>query len=407
MNVLTQNSPCLGLALALGALLPLGQGGQGGQGAPGGQAAQAAAEAASPEVLAFVELTAPAEELFVHQSIRLTVRMGLEERFLETRAVQPFGTSLELPVQLRLEWLGGLPGLAEIRVETPPSASEGTSEGEAATPSFALNEDLQRARRLADRVIEGRTFQVFAVEAVVRPDSRGQLHLPAPVLAFAYATRFEETLLTRRSPTDRVDAVVSGSPLTLRVRGLPAEGRPLDFTNAVGRFHMTARAEPLELTFGESLRLTLTIEAEGEGNLAQFEPPHWEQLGAFRVQGMLDEATPRARILTLDLRPESERVWQVPAVRWPFFDPGPPGAYRIALTDPIDIVVRPSPAPAASPVAGTTAPTGGAGDAGDAPEDPAVPTPGDGRAPGQLLTLGLALAFVVLALVVLGRRRRA
>ena len=286
--------------------------------------------------LAFVEVSARTESCYVQQPVQLSVRFGVEEEFLWTRAVQPFHRRLDVPVQLLVPWIEDLPGARALGLVEP---SPGLAEPEG--PSFALNEGVGRARRLADRQVEGRRFRVYEIEARFLPTSVGKLSVPAPALLLAHATRFEESLLDERVPVDRQETRVSGQPIAIQVRALPEEGRPWTFTGAVGTFSARAEVHSPEVQLGKSLMLELII--EGEGNLLWFEAPDWREIGEFHVRGILDEATPEARTLTFDLAPASEEVRQVPAISFVYFDPGPPAAYRTAETEPIDIFVHAAP----------------------------------------------------------------
>ncbi len=310
--------------------------------------ASSAAQTASPrsieqardatgQGLAFVELSVARSACFLQESVRVRVRFGVEREFLAERMVQPFGTKLEVPVQISMPWLDGLPGAAVVRVE-PDESSPAIAPGGPA-PRFAQNESLRRAFPEADRVLDGRRFLVCSEEVVLVPTATGPLRIPGPVLSFAYATRFEDQFLAGRVPVDRVDASIAGEGLTLEVRPLPEVGRPREFTGAVGNFSIRAEAEPSILALGGSLKLRLII--EGEGNRSLFDPPRWTELGGFRVLGMVDEKGAAARTLTYDLAPLSAQAWQVPAISFAYFDPGPPEGYRVARTRPIDVVVRP------------------------------------------------------------------
>jgi hypothetical protein len=290
---------------------------------PLGQARDAAGQG-----LAFIELSVAKDACFLQESVHVRVRFGVEREFLAERMVQPFGAKLEVPVQISMPWIDGLPGALVTPVEP-----------DAASIRFAQNESVHRALVEPDRVVEGRRFLVCSEEVVLLPMAIGPLRIPGPVLSFAYATKFEDKFLAGRVPVDRVDASIAGEGLTLEVRPLPEVGRPKEFTGAVGGFSIRAETEPSIVTLGGSLKLRLII--EGEGNRSLFDPPRWTELGGFRVLGMLDEKGAAARTLTYDLAPLSAQAWQVPAISFAYFDPSPPEGYRVVRTQPIDVVVRP------------------------------------------------------------------
>src|SRR5262245_59707260 len=173
---------------------------------------------ATGEGIAFVEAVPARTDPFVAEPVRVVVRFGVEAEFLATKAVQPFGRPLDVPVQLTSPWIGAGAGSA----------------------TFALNEGWAQAGPAEDRVLDGRTYRTFEIVARVAAAAPGEVRLEAPRLAFAYATKFEESLVRGRAPLDRVDAFVVGSPLVLTARPWPAEGRPEEFTGAVGDLRVHA-----------------------------------------------------------------------------------------------------------------------------------------------------------------------
>jgi hypothetical protein len=245
-----------------------------------------------------------------------------------------------MPVRLTAPWLEGA-------VVLPPATGTGAS--------FVQDETVQRASVADVRVIDGRRFATCREDLELPATSVGELRLEGPVLSFAYSTRFEDSFLDGRAPVDRVDAFVAARPIALEVRPLPEAGRPPEFTGAVGSFAVRAAVEPAAIAFGDSLKLRLTV--EGRGNLTRFEAPRFSEIGGFRVLGMVEERGPASRTFTFDLSPVSSQVWQVPSIAFAYFDPEPPGTYRILRTQPVDVLVRaaavpaspPAPAPAAWP----------------------------------------------------------
>ena len=68
-----------------------------------------------------------------------------------------------------------------------------------------------------------------------------------------------------------VDREVRSTPVTIQVRPLPTEGKPADFSGAVGSFRM--RAELLTKTPKTNESLTIRLTLEGTGNLKQVTSP--------------------------------------------------------------------------------------------------------------------------------------
>jgi len=302
------------------------------QAAPGRSAVDAQAAAAPP---VFLELTSPRATYFVHEPIPVRFRFGCEQGFLQGSMVQMFPQQLDVPVQLVAPWIEELPGA--IALEEPAALEPAGRGGERLR--FALNDGLAAARRVEDVAIAGRSYTVLELERSYLATSAGALELPETQLRFAYATTFEQDFLQGRTPLDRRDASVSGAGLELSIQPLPEEGRPLEFTGAVGRFSVRAEAEPRDLELGQSLKLTFCI--EGQGNLAFFPAPRLDGLRGLRALGSIDAPGAGRRCITYDLAPASADVSEVPPIPFAYFDPGPPAAYHAVATAAIPILVRP------------------------------------------------------------------
>jgi hypothetical protein len=292
---------------------------------------------AAVEEHAFLEMSAPRDAYFVQEPIRLHLRISFDSRFFETNAIQMFRRRLDVPVHVQADWFDDLPGTVLLEEKTD---SAGAAGGERMI--FALNDGLAEGVRIDDRLRDGRAFTVIEIERRFLPTRPGELAIPAPVLRFAFATRFEESLVNGRVPADRRDAVVEGRPLALTILPLPEEGRPPDFTGAVGQFTVRAEARPRTLKPGEILKLALHI--EGDGNFGFFDPPRLDRLADFHVYGRIEDGGSTRLSVTYDLTPLGEEVREVPPIDFAYFGTTPPAAFRTIRTDPIPLVVRPLPA---------------------------------------------------------------
>ena len=265
-----------------------------------------------------MEVTAPKDAYYVGEQVPLTLRFGFDREYFRTNAVPLFPQRMHVPVHVQAE----LPGAV--------APTRG--------PTFALNDGVAEAAQAEDEVRDGRAFTVLELEKVYLPSQPGDLSVKAPTLRYAHATRFEEDFVTGRVAKDPQDAQVQGAPLTLRILPLPEEGRPPEFQGAVGRFAVRAEADRKAVAEGEILRLTLTI--EGEGNLASLPPPRLDALKGFHVYGMMDEGGRGGRTVKYDIAPLSADVTEIPAIPFAFFDRGPPPGYHVARTQPIPLEVR-------------------------------------------------------------------
>lgn len=288
----------------------------------------------------FLEIQVPAEGAWVGQVLRAELRFGFETEFLRASLIPMFRRTLDVPVQIEAPWLDED---AALQVAFAPSTASGAT--------VARNDRVVRARPLGERSVDGRSFRLFALDSVRIARSPGVLSWPGARLRYAYATAFTEDFVNGRVPSERRDAFVTARAVELTVQPLPEEGRPANFSGAVGRFTLEAECDRREVAVGESLRLTLRL--EGDGDLSTCEPPDVRALAGFDVRGTLDDHGHARRTIVHDVAPRSASTSEIPAVSFSCFDPHPPAGYRTAASAPIALRVSGPTAPAyPSPPAG-------------------------------------------------------
>jgi hypothetical protein len=335
----------------------------------------ARAEDGTGSGLAFVELDAARDTYLLGEPFVLVLRFGLERELLRSELVQLFQRTLDVPAQVFAPALERREGALFLDESEPETGA-----------SFALGETITRAERASDVERGGRTYAVFEYSRRIAATRPGELALEPPVLGFARATTFGEDFDLGRVPLDRRDVLVRGTAADIHVLPLPEEGRPAEFTGAIGRYSIHAVAEPRELAAGGSLALTLRIEAAGRaGDLSQCPAPDLEGLPGFHVRGSLVEHEPIRLTARYDLVPLDESVTAVPPIRFAFFDVTPPAGYRTIQTEPIALRVRAAAAPPADAL----------------PPDPSAPP----SWPSLLAVGGVAVALTLVLALALRKRR--
>lgn len=272
-----------------------------------------------------LEASGGRDTFVVGESFELALVVAIERTFLDEKLIQLFQRRLELPVQVQAPWLAALEG-AELGPF--PEPADGAR--------LALGEALVRARRLPDELREGRAFARFELARPCRATRVGPLLLAAPVLRLAYAETFADDFLEGRVPRDRHDALVHGKARVLTILPPPEEGRPLDFSGAIGSFTLSARASRTELAVGESL--TLELEVAGSGDLSDALAPRLEGLDGLRVLGELVERAPARLVARYDLSAEAPGTLTIPAQSYATFDTTPPAGYRTLRSNPLTLV---------------------------------------------------------------------
>lgn len=171
----------------------------------------------------------------------------------------------------------------------------------------------------------------------------GALVLDDVAIQIQYPTRFGRDFIG--------DEVVQGvrrmrvrpAAAGIEVLALPSQGRPADFTGAVGSFRLSVSARPTNVRVGDPIELTISI--HGNGPLETLPPPALaDQPGLtehFRVprETLAGEVVRGARRFTQVIRPKSVEVTTIPPITYSFFNPAT-GRYEQARSEPISIRVE-------------------------------------------------------------------
>lgn len=170
--------------------------------------------------------------------------------------------------------------------------------------------------------------------------------------------------------------VVKSQEIKIKVLPLPTEGKPANFSGAVGDFSISATATPNELSVGDPLAVDITI--DGSGNFDALNPPSlmppdgWKAYPPrrYNVDGPIDPnltpALQRRLGYSMVFVPEKVHA-ELPPFELSYFSPTQK-KYVAARTPPIALRIKPG------VLATSVAPTEGSGGV-EAPKPPPVQQP--------------------------------
>ena len=136
--------------------------------------------------------------------------------------------------------------------------------------------------------------------------------------------------------------LLQSEELQIEVLPLPEQGRPAEFTGAVGRFQLSVEAQPTQVAVGDPV--TLRVLVEGEGNMAAVQPLQVDAAAGVKLYDPKVEEEERItngvyggrRLFEYILIPEQGGTLNIPPLRFAYFDPHQ-ARYALLESDPIAI----------------------------------------------------------------------
>ncbi len=190
----------------------------------------------------------------------------------------------------------------------------------------------------ATRNMAGSAYDLFVAHQVVFPLVPGTIAIPSAMLKYS-------TPLALQFFSQEERFALTSRPESLVVRPLPTQGRPADFSGAVGSgLRLERRVTPAIAHAGEGIAVELSL--KGEGNSALWPPPEITWPGSVRAYvDRVDEqvSTVEGRLGGVKtfrylVVPDSAGSVTVPAVSYAYYDLAARG-YRSASLGPASLPV--------------------------------------------------------------------
>lgn len=118
---------------------------------------------------------------------------------------------------------------------------------------------------------------------------------------------------------ERYPIELKSSEAQLIVSPLPVEGRPKDFSGAVGDYQFVFQASPTKLKTGDPITIKMTI--NGRGNFNTVLSPVLESTDGFKAYEPQAKTEESRKTFTQVLIPETEQVTKIPKATFSYFDP--------------------------------------------------------------------------------------
>ncbi len=127
--------------------------------------------------------------------------------------------------------------------------------------------------------------------------------------------------------------------IPITVKDLPEEGKPEDFSGAVGNFTFDLKAEPKEVNVGDPITLKMVI--KGRGNFATVTCPKLEANQSFKIYDPEVKQEYGTKTFEQILMPDTDTVQEIPKITFSCFDTEKK-VYRTISKGPVPIKITKS-----------------------------------------------------------------
>ena len=232
--------------------------------------------------------------------------------------------------------------------------------------------DIPKQQKPVEEIVNGQKYQTFILKkSALFPQQAGKLTLD---VAEADGTAHVPVKTQRRNPFDdpffqqafggtlmmsdpffsdpfgesgfeQIPVHLKSSPVQITVSELPTQGKPADFTGAVGNFSISGKLDKQELSTDDVATLKVTI--SGSGNLKLFTPPKLNLppgLDAYdpnSIDTILGRTTTISgeKIVTYSIAPRAAGNYDIPPLTLSWYDPVS-SSYKSASTSAFHLHVK-------------------------------------------------------------------
>ena len=176
--------------------------------------------------------------------------------------------------------------------------------------------------------LERKPYNLVTFNTVITPGKAGKISVgPAPAnLVVSRAGRRQQRFdMFGQNFAPAQELTVSAPVLEIQVKPLPVEGRPKDFSGAIGKFEFAATGTPERVKLGEPVSMKLTIKGSGNfdriGQPPLAEPDGWTTYSAKQdFQGGESAGTEGVKTFELPVTPTARKT-TMPVFAFSYFDP--------------------------------------------------------------------------------------
>jgi hypothetical protein len=199
------------------------------------------------------------------------------------------------------------------------------------------------------RVINRKRYRVTEIKRALFPITSGKVTIDSPRLTIRedvfnnFMDPFSMFGGGRRRPRSSGPKILTADRINLDVRPLPAQGKPADFSGAVGHYRISAQVDKDSVGVDEPI--TLKVILSGSGNIKSLPPISFPEIQDFRIyeSGKTESINTSGGSVTGSktfeqaVIPATSGNFTIPSIDFTFFNPDA-RRYQTVRTNPINVV---------------------------------------------------------------------
>lgn len=263
--------------------------------------------------LVFARIAAQPTSLYVTQTIDATLTLGI-------RKFERDGQPVELGNLLQLVDANG---------------SELSVFGTRFSPSELTLLDSQGNRH---------EYLIYRQSKEIRADQVGKMRIGPVSFKVNYPVSLRRSIFGGQEVAQSRREIARSPAVEIEVKGPPDEGKPFDFSGAIGNYEFKVSAKPERVEQGQPVTLTMAIKGDPLDGVAGPDLKRFPELAArfdFSAEESPGEKEGNTKVFRRAIFPRREGEQAIPPISWSYFDPDA-HQYVSVTSDPIPIVVDPA-----------------------------------------------------------------
>lgn len=304
--------------------------------------------------LLFVEIVGDKEQVYVGESLNLTLRIWVKTYRNEDYGVKLSEGDMWQLISNQSSWGSFETRLRELAENNRrPGGDEVLRDnGQGERAGYFLYEIEATEYPKKGGSIEANDVQIIVDYPVALGRSRdpfesmlgGSPFGNSPLADLMNDGFFDSPFRNRIAITETRPIVASASVDATQVIPIPEAGKPDDYRGAVGKYEISVRAAQTSVQAGDPIKVEIAIDGDGPMEYVQAPPlSELNELSGFSVstQSLAGYVEGQTKYFITSLRPKSDRVTEIPAIPFSFFNPESE-TFETVRSEPIAIEVTPA-----------------------------------------------------------------